>query len=187
LHFGRLSPDTRQSLLRCVQQSGLTYQQVGVTSQGGPAPAGFHRHQAECTVGGPDVFAPAKQALTAWRAQRGAGAEVWPDVFGEGETVLVSVGLGPLRLVAPCRIVWIVDEPDRFGFAYGTLPGHPECGEEAFVVERGSDATTLRITAVSKGAAWYARTAGPLARLVQRTMTRRYGRSLQFPSLEASD
>ena len=32
--------------------------------------------------------------------------------------------LGLLR--APCRVVYVIDEPDVRGFAYGTLPGHPE-------------------------------------------------------------
>jgi uncharacterized protein (UPF0548 family) len=37
-----------------------------------------------------------------------------------------------------CRIVYIVDESEplrRFGFAYGTLPGHVGTGEERFLVE----------------------------------------------------
>ena len=40
----------------------------------------------------------------------------------------VIVHLGPVR--APCRVVYVVDEPDRRGFAYGTLPGHPEIDGE---------------------------------------------------------
>lgn len=32
--------------------------------------------------------------------------------------------IGPLRRQAPCRIVYVVDEPRR-GFACGTLPGQP--------------------------------------------------------------
>ena len=36
-------------------------------------------------------------------------------------------------LQAPCRVVYVIDEPDIRGFAYGTLPGHPESGEERFV------------------------------------------------------
>ncbi len=36
------------------------------------------------------------------------------------------------------RIVYIVDESGpvtKFGFAYGTLPGHAESGEERFLIE----------------------------------------------------
>eukprot|EP00913_Durusdinium_trenchii_P005672 g5290.t1 len=38
-----------------------------------------------------------------------------------------------------CRIVEVVDEADRRGFAYGTLPAHGETGEECFLVERLAD------------------------------------------------
>jgi uncharacterized protein (UPF0548 family) len=40
----------------------------------------------------------------------------------------VLAHLGPIRV--PCRVVYVLDEPERRGFAYGTLPGHPESGEE---------------------------------------------------------
>ena len=61
------------------------------------------------------------------------------------------------------------------GFAYGTLPGHPESGEERFVVElMPNDDVMLHITAFSKQARLYARLAGPLSRLIQRFMTDRY-------------
>jgi uncharacterized protein (UPF0548 family) len=38
-----------------------------------------------------------------------------------------------------CRIVYVIDEPDRFGFAYGTLTEHAESGEERFTVEFHSE------------------------------------------------
>jgi uncharacterized protein (UPF0548 family) len=38
-----------------------------------------------------------------------------------------------------CRVVYLVDEATRFGFGYGTLPGHPEQGEETFIVETGAE------------------------------------------------
>ena len=63
---------------------------------------------------------------------------------------VLRLGLGPLALSAPVRVVYVIDGPDRRGFAYGTLPGHPESGEEAFLVERRPDGTVwCRITAFS--------------------------------------
>jgi uncharacterized protein (UPF0548 family) len=42
-------------------------------------------------------------------------------------------------------------DPDRYGFAYGTLPAHPEEGEELFLVTRGGDDTVrFEITAFSR-------------------------------------
>jgi uncharacterized protein (UPF0548 family) len=73
----------------------------------------------------------------------------------------------------------VVDEPNRQGFAHGTLPGHPESGEEAFVVERADDDTvSLSVIAFSTPASDLAKLAGPLGRLAQRRMTVRYLRSL---------
>jgi uncharacterized protein (UPF0548 family) len=59
---------------------------------------------------------------------------------------------GRLAILAiPCRIVYCSDEPNRFGFAYGTLLGHPERGEEAFHVVRGpDDSVTAHIVAFSR-------------------------------------
>ncbi len=72
-----------------------------------------------------------------------------------------------------------MDEPRRRGFAYGTLPGHPESGEEAFIVEQhDDDSVTFTITAFSRPATWLARLGGPLGRAVQDRVTARYLRAL---------
>lgn len=70
-------------------------------------------------------------------------------------------------------------EVRRCGFAYGTCPGHPESGEEAFLVEWDTDDVVwLRVIAFSRPATWYVRLAGPAARGMQAFITRRYLRSL---------
>ena len=48
---------------------------------------------------------------------------------------------------ATCRIVAVVNEPDRFGFAYGTLGTHPQRGEESFIVTRSGDASRFDVVA----------------------------------------
>jgi uncharacterized protein (UPF0548 family) len=41
----------------------------------------------------------------------------------------------------------VINEPKVRGFAYGTLPGHPESGEGRFLLEQHSDRTiTIAIT-----------------------------------------
>jgi uncharacterized protein (UPF0548 family) len=83
---------------------------------------------------------------------------------------------------APARVVYVVDEPTRRGFAYGTLPGHPEDGEEAFIVERGDDGSVwLVLRAFSRPATWYWWMVAPVLRLTQAFYTRRYGRALAGP------
>jgi uncharacterized protein (UPF0548 family) len=75
--------------------------------------------------------------------------------------------------------VYAVDEPDRRGFGYGTLPGHPECGEEAFIIERHADDTvSFTIVAFSRPASRLAKAAGPAGRAIQRQTTTRYLRAL---------
>src|ERR1700677_393327 len=50
-------------------------------------------------------------------------------------------------LVHECRrIVYVVEDdaaPERYGFAYGTLPDHAEIGEERFTVEFNPDDQTV--------------------------------------------
>ena len=73
----------------------------------------------------------------------------------------------------------MIDEPDRAGFAYGTLPGHPECGEESFIIERGGDGLlTFTVAAWPRPATRVSRVAGPLAAVLQDRMTGRYLRAL---------
>ncbi|WP_159425290.1 DUF1990 domain-containing protein [Streptomyces sp. TLI_053] len=95
-----------------------------------------------------------------------------------GATVLLRLGLPGSRwprLVIPCRVVWTVDEPDRIGFAYGTLPGHPECGEEAFLVSMDAAGEVwFEVVAFARLAAWYARLGRPVAVLCQYLAIERY-------------
>ena len=68
------------------------------------------------------------------------------------QDVVVAVSAATLTAIAPCRIVWVVDEPDAFGFGYGTLQGHPEEGEESFVVRGGPGGARFEVTALSRPA-----------------------------------
>ena len=67
-----------------------------------------------------------------------------------------------------------MDEADRFGFAYGTLVGHPESGEESFVVTQTAMGIRFETTAVSRPAGSVARIAAPVARVIQRRTSKRY-------------
>ncbi len=104
----------------------------------------------------------AKQAVRDWKMfDLGWAGICWPDTpIEEGRNVaMMASHLGIWSLNA-CRIVYTFDEPHRFGFAYGTLNNHVECGEERFSVER--DPKT--------GEVWYdlcsfSRPRHPLARL----------------------
>ncbi len=63
---------------------------------------------------------------------------------------------------------------DRFGFAYGTLPGHVEKGEERFAVEwdHGDDSVHYDVLGFSRPKHPMAWPGYPLARSLQRRFAR---------------
>jgi uncharacterized protein (UPF0548 family) len=154
----------------------LTYPEAGATK--GALPSGYHHLHGSRVIGsGREAFATAASALLAWQVQLRAGLRVTASapVAEPGAVVVLAVGARPLQVRAPCRVVYTVTEPGRRGFAYGTLPGHPECGEEAFMIEqRDDDSVALSVRAFSRPATVTARAAGPLGRLIQQRVTRRY-------------
>nr|WP_165938404.1 DUF1990 domain-containing protein [Parafrankia sp. BMG5.11] len=128
---------------------------------------------------GQAVFAAAAAVVMSWGMHRRArlGLAVSSPGADLGVTVVMCAGWGRVGVLAACRVVWVLDETDRRGFAYGTLPDHPEVGEEAFVVERdASDAVWLIITAFSRPNGFLPRLAGPAGRRAQTMMTTRYAR-----------
>ncbi|MFE9174133.1 DUF1990 family protein [Streptomyces kebangsaanensis] len=158
----------------------FTYEEVGATREQGHCPPGFHPLHMRTRIGeGEEVFRRASEAVLTWEVHRalGVGIEASAERAAPGVDVTLSVA-GIVR--APCRVVWTAEEGRRAGWAYGTLPGHPECGEEAFVVDRTGDGTVwLTITAFSRPAKWYTRAAGPAARGFQHAYARRCGAVLR--------
>ncbi|TFC53308.1 DUF1990 domain-containing protein [Cryobacterium sp. TMT1-21] len=96
-----------------------------------------------------------------------------------GMSAHLSVKVGPFTIDAPVRVVYVVDEPDQVGFAYGTMAGHPESGEESFIVDhREDDSVWLTIRAFSRPSTWFYRLGAPVLRLQQAKFTKRYLRAL---------
>ncbi|MDT5284295.1 MAG: hypothetical protein QOJ20_5490, partial [Mycobacterium sp.] len=86
----------------------LTYAEVGASA--GPLPAGYHHVQKSAVIGlGRSRFEEAADRGMRWGMLRGAGlrVEATTEVAAEGSQVIVH--LGPVR--APCRVVYLVDEP----------------------------------------------------------------------------
>lgn len=160
---------------------GFTYGEVGATASE-PLPPGYRHVRHRAVLGhGRDRFRTAAELLMTWGMHRGAGLTVDTATPppAAGVVVVPRFGVGRLSVAAPCRVVDVVDEPDRRGFAYGTLPGHPAQGEERFLVEHEPDGTVvLRVTAFSRPGTWWARLGGPVTRLVQDVVTGRYAAAL---------
>ena len=154
----------------------LTYPEVGATA--GPLPSGYHHCRHRAVVGhGREDFERAASALLGWQVHRRSGLRIddrTPPV-AIGVDVHLRLGVGRLAIGIPCRVVYVIAERDRRGFAYGTLPGHPETGEESFVLDLGDDEeVTFEMQAFSRPGRWYTRVAGPVGRVVQRLALRRY-------------
>ena len=158
--------------------SDLTYTEVGAT-RNVPLPAGYDHLHYRIPIGtGAGVFARAADAVLTFRMHRAAGLTVRADAGRAAPGVRLTIGLG--RLGVPCEVVYTIEEPSRAGFGYGTLPGHVERGEEAFVVERDAqDRVWFRMVAFSRPARWPVVLAGPLSQWGQRGYARLCGRSLR--------
>lgn len=173
----RPSPAAIAAALAAARTEHPAYDGVGST-RSGTAPPGYRVVEVRRHVGsGQRTFDAAVAALDAWAAQRHAGVEVHPvDARpDEGTTVLQLLRLGPLWATAACRVVYRISEPDRAGYAYGTLSRHPVRGEEAFLVERdAAGVVRVRILAFSRPRHWLTRLGGPVGRLVQRRTAARY-------------
>lgn len=152
----------------------LTYDEVGASAAG--PQAGYEWLERSRTLVRRDWEGACRDLLT-WRLHERAGLRVQASEspLRQDTVVLLHLGVGPLALPIPCRVVYVVDEPTRCGFAYGTLPGHPESGEERFVLEQHGDGSIeVAITAFSRPATRLATLGGPLTKKVQQVMTTRY-------------
>ena len=160
-----------------------SYPDPGVTRDEGAAARWNVRRRADLGVG-KQVWDNAVDGLWHWQIQLGAGIGVAASApaVAVGEVVVLRLGPPGVGLRAPCRVVWVLDEPRRQGFGYGTLPGHPESGEEAFVLTLGQhDTVSLTITASSRPATVAARLGGPITRAVQHAVISRYLKALKYP------
>jgi uncharacterized protein (UPF0548 family) len=155
----------------------LTYPELGA-SRGTP-PSGYHHTGGSARIGhGRKRFEQAAEAVMRWGMQRGSGLRIKAssEVAAVGAVVVVRLGF----VAAPCRVVYVIDDDHHRGFGYGTLPGHPESGEESFAVryDPGSDAVYAEVRAFSRPATWWSREGRPVIALGQRVIAKRYLRAV---------
>ncbi|SFP83418.1 Uncharacterized protein, UPF0548 family [Geodermatophilus dictyosporus] len=174
-------------LLRAVspadlRDTPLTYAEVGATGDA-ELPAGYlHGEWTEVVGSGRETLERVAAAVFDWTPQRSVGLRVRATGSPRevGTVVVLTAGLPRLGYDIPCRVVWAQPTGDERGFAYGTLPGHPESGEERFTVRLTGDGDVVAtIRVFSRLATPVARAVPPVARLVQGLATRRYLSSLR--------
>lgn len=172
----RPTAEELRSVLQGQRDQPLSYPELGATR--GDTPPGYHAVRKAAVLGrDPGTFPKACAGLRAWAPHRAAGVDLLPPApaIAEGENLLGSFRAFPFFVTTACRVVYVIDEASRYGFAYGTLAHHPEQGEEAFVVEQDADGqVSFIVTAFSRPAQTLTRLGSPAGKVIQARVTRRY-------------
>jgi len=134
--------------------------------------AGYRSSSRSRYVGSGDAFARVAAGLMAWDVHREAGFRIVeaPEIAVVGGTFVAHAPLFPVT--SRCEVTAVIDEPDRRGFTYRTLPGHPLDGEETFLVERQNGGTVFTVSERSRPASMLTRLPG--ARWAQSRINDRY-------------
>lgn len=159
------------AVLADLSDAPFTHVEVGSTEQDlVRAPPGFTLDRYGTELGrGRDVFERACAALSR--------IENYPPSFTR--IVRQPGELAPGRMFAtiashpgfysahPCRVLYVMREEQRFGFGFGTLPGHAESGEERFMITFDGEQVRYEIQAFSRPHGLLSRLAAPISRAYQ--------------------
>lgn len=152
----------------------FTYAEVGATNA--TPPAGYNVDHNLIELGrGEATYKRAVEALKTWRQFELGWVTIVPRgvVVEVGAIVAVKARAFGTWSLNACRVVYVIDESRRFGFAYGTLPDHVEKGEERFMVEwRTDDSVWYSILAFSRPQHPLVKLSTPLARRLQAQFAR---------------
>jgi uncharacterized protein (UPF0548 family) len=152
----------------------FSYSEIGASRD--KIPSGYPINHRRRELGsGAETFNRAKNALDDWTMYQLGWTHLHPAKIpiSVGETVCVVVDHGFCWSANPCRIVYVFDEGDgalqRYGFAFGTLPGHSEEGEERFTVEwnHADDSVWYEILSFARPHHLFARIGFPFVKLFQ--------------------
>ena len=176
--FQKPSVDSMRRFI--AEQAKLDFSYSAVGASAATPPAGFVVDRTRIKLGeGEAVYESASAALRRWDHFKLGWVDVWsPETPVEaGEVVAVMGRALGLWWLNCCRIVYVVNETGpirKFGFAYGTLPGHVESGEERFVIEwnQGDNSVWYDILAFSRPSQVLIRLGSPIVRRMQK----RFGR-----------
>jgi uncharacterized protein (UPF0548 family) len=161
----------------------FTYQATGATAT--TAPECYVVDRTRVLLGtGDDTFQRAKASLRRWKQFDLGWLYAFPGdaTICPGQVVAVVARALNVWSINAARIVYVVDEPMKFGFAYGTLPGHVASGEERFLIERtDDDSVWYDIIAFSQPRHLLTRLAYPFMRRLQK----RFGRESSAAMIRA--
>jgi len=167
-----------RSFLAGQQSQPFSYPEIGASRL--VVPEGYSADHNRLKLGeGRETFAKAVEALKHWKMFEMDWIEIVPRdaPIMKGSCVAITVrhfGFWSLNI---SRIVYVIEEhgaPERFGFAYGTLPGHVEQGEERFSVEYhpADNSVWYDLSAFSRPRHILARLGYPISRHLQKRFAR---------------
>ena len=177
--FRKSSGDAIRWFLSSQEVLAFSYKGVGLSREG-VAPPGYAVDRYRLKLGeGSEAYERAVEALRGWRQFNLDWVQLLPPetLVEVATTVVVRARHYGFWSLNPARIVYLIEETgdvERFGFGYGTLPGHAERGEERFSVEwnREDGSVHYDVFAFSRPKHSLAWLGYPLARALQRRFAR---------------
>jgi uncharacterized protein (UPF0548 family) len=163
-------------VLRRVADAPFTHDCVGASNRD-ETPPGYRLDAYGVELGrGRPAFERARAALARFAMYPTAFMRVVP--LAAEHTIAAGAVFGALARhlgfwsLNPGRILYVVDDSgplERWGFGFGTLPGHAESGEERFTASFDHERELVRydVRAFSRPHAWYARLGAAYARRLQ--------------------
>jgi uncharacterized protein (UPF0548 family) len=160
----------------------LSYEEVGATRLEEESWAtGPRRLESRVRLGsGDECWTTSAGAVMRWAVKTRSGFRIMGEpVVTLGADYDLVFRCARLTVREPVRVVGLVDQGSRRGFAYGTRLGHPVSGEEAFIVHRDETGEVwLTVRSMTMPAPGWRRVGFPLFLTAQRVLRRRYLRSL---------
>jgi uncharacterized protein (UPF0548 family) len=138
------SAETIRQFISSQHDLPFSYREVGATRSEGTPPGYKVDHNRVRLGDGEDVYLRAAAALRSWKQFDLGWVTIVPPAtpVEVGRIVAVQARTFGFWSLSAARIVYVIEDKaavNRFGFAYGTLPNHVECGEERFMIERLED------------------------------------------------
>ena len=160
-----------ERFLEASRNSSFSYTYVGSTQK--EAPESYTVDHNRLHIGNGEVdWEKAKRSIHNWKMFEIPWVELcWPNTpVQKDQTVAILIRHFGFFSLNSARIVYVIDEPSHYGFAYGTLADHGESGEERFSVEidRVTGEVWYDLFAFSRPNHFLAKLGYPLMRVLQK-------------------
>lgn len=174
-----------QGVIDSSRNALFNYAEVGQSL--GPTPAGYASNHGRVRLGqGEATFNKAVEALRSWKMFDLDWVSLcWPEAEIEvGTTVAALARHFGFWSLHPARIIFLIDDDDgrtrRRGFAYGSLQGHGERGEETFIIEWrfADDSVWYDLRSFSRPGQWLTALGYPITRMAQKRFARESTRAM---------